>query len=132
MPNVPNFTQTLDVVASLTDDAETVVGLLYPVTVALVNETIKLHGHVNVTVDATTTALEIGIRRDSISGSLIGLPQQVGQTAAFGAGSIVACDIDVEDTPGALSGGTYVLTAAATGATGPSTVNAVTLVARVD
>lgn len=77
-------------------------------------QTVQLFGAVFLTTGADTTAITLAVRRLSLTGTLVGDagPQQI--TAAVGTNNWYS--INVADTPGDVTGYSYVLTVEAAGA----------------
>lgn len=102
---------------SLVTTAETVIATLTGVSTNQPGQTVALRGQATITLGTGTTAIALRVRRDSVSGALVGepTPDQI-ETAA---GSTETHDIYVEDqNAGEFAGRTYVLTAQQTGASG--------------
>lgn len=104
---------------TLTTTAETVVATLAGITTSLVGQRVKLRGWVQLTLGAATTTVTMRVRRTSVTGTLVGEANAVAIPSA--AGTTGEFEVCVEDSPGDLAGGTYVLTAEQTGATGDGT-----------
>lgn len=99
---------------TLVTTAETVVASLPGVSMARPGESVRLHGQAKITTGAAVTALTLRVRRDSLTGALVGEADPTQLEAA--AGSTEDHDIVVTDSPsGELAGATYVLTAQQTG-----------------
>lgn len=95
---------------TLVTTAETVVASLTGVSMARPGERVRLHGQAKITSGAAVTALTMRVRRDGLTGPLVGEADPVQLEVA--AGSTEDHDIVVTDTPALeLAGATYVLTA---------------------
>ena len=87
------------------------------------NQTVRLLGKTLLTSGSTTTAVVLRVRRASLTGTLVG--DQTGQTTITAAADTNVYEAAVTDTPGDVTGFTYVLTAQQTGGgTGGTTVYA--------
>jgi hypothetical protein len=107
---------------TLVTTAETVVATLTGVSTNQPNQQVGLRGTYNITLGAATTALVTRIRRDSVSGTVVGEVQT--EQIFSAAGSTEDHEIYREDAgAGEFSGRTYVVTVSQTAATGNGTVN---------
>jgi hypothetical protein len=114
----------------LVTTAETVVATLSTVSTNKPGQTVNLRGVFTLTTGASTTALTIRVRADSLTGSVIGEAPVDALEAA--AGSVETHDIYVEDSaPGEVQNKTYVLTVAQTAASTNGTVSSASLVADI-
>lgn len=104
---------------TLVTTAETVVATLAGISTSLVGQRVKLRGWVQLTLGAATTTVTLRVRRTSVTGTLVGEANPVAiPSAAATTGEFEIC---VEDSPGEIAGGTYVLTAEQASATGNGT-----------
>lgn len=111
------FTAYSETDTPLVTTAETVIATLAGVSTNQPGQTVALRGSARITTGAATTALTLRVRRDSLTGTLVGeaTPEQIEAVA----GSTEGHDIYVQESdPGEFSGRTYVLTAQQTAATG--------------
>lgn len=107
---------------TLVTTAETVVATLAGVSTNQAGQVVALRGKANITTAANTTAIVTRIRRDSLTGAVVGEVQTEQISAA--AGSTEDHEIYREDVgAGEFSGRTYVMTVSATAATANGTVN---------
>jgi|SRR5688572_2866812 len=105
---------------TLTTTTETVVATLSGVSTSGAGRKIQLKGHAKITTGANTTALNLRIRRDSLTGTVVDESNPVQVEAA--AGSTEDHEIPAEDVPtGEIFNATYVLTAQQTGASADGT-----------
>lgn len=115
---------------SLVTTAETVVATLTGVSTNQPGQTVALRGNYQITLGTGTTAVTTRIRRDSVTGTLVGEANAEQDSTA--AGSTEGHSIEVEEVnPGEFSGRTYVLTVQQTAATGNGTVLQSALAAEV-
>lgn len=118
---VRKFSTATTADTTLVTTAETVVATLAGVSTNQPGQTVGLRGSVRVTTGTNTTATTLRIRRDSLTGTLVGeaTPEQVEAAA----GSTEGHDIYAEESsPGEFIGRTYVLTVEQTGATANGSV----------
>lgn len=102
---------------------EIVVATLNGVVTPLGAQTVQLRGGAFVTTGSTTTAVVVRIRRQSLTGTLVG--DQTGQGVVTAAAQSNWYDVGGSDVPGEVTGFTYVLTVSNTGGgTGGTTVTA--------
>lgn len=100
---------------TLTTTSETVVATLSGITTSQAGQTIALRGQATITTGGSTTAITLRVRRDSVSGTVVG--EAIADQIEAAAGSTETHDIYAEDTTrGEGSGFTYVLTAQQTAA----------------
>lgn len=110
--------------------AETVVATLTGVATAQPGSTVALIGDYNITLAASTTAVVTRIRRDSLTGTVVGEVQT--EQISTAAGSTESHHIYREDVgAGEFSGRTYVMTSSSTAASANPTVNNASLVAEI-
>lgn len=128
MPDNPLFYSSNVVVASPTDDTETVVCVINSVVSSYAGQEIKLRGWVAIGFDVDVTATVLRIRRGSLTGAIVE-PQLTYTTPES---TSVNLDIEVVDAPGALASATYVLTVQVIDASDTSVLEGVSLTARVD
>lgn len=115
---------------SLVTTAETVVATLTGVGTNQPGQTVALRGVYQITLGASTTAVTTRVRRDSLTGALVGEAnvEQISTAAA----STEEHVIEVEEVaPGEFSGRTYVLTVQQTAATGNGSVLQAELAAEI-
>lgn len=107
---------------SLVTTAETVVASVSGTSTNQAGQTVSIRGKANITLGATTTAVVMRVRRDSLTGTVVGEVQT--EQISTAAGSTEDHEIYREEVaPGEFSGRTYVITASQTGAGGNGTVN---------
>lgn len=105
---------------TITTTDETVVATLTGVSNGKAGGPLNFHGFAKITTGANTTALNLRIRRDSVTGTEV-TESNIVQIAAA-AGSTEQINIDGEDPlTGEVVNATYVLTAQATAATANAT-----------
>lgn len=111
---------------TLTTTAEAVVATLTGTSTSQPGQQFALRGLLTLTTGAATTALTLRVRRDGLTGTIVGeAPVDAVEAAA---GSVETHEIYVEESaPGEFSGRTYVLTCQQTAATGNGTVSAASL-----
>lgn len=130
MPQVSLVFHTYDLIASPTDDSETVIAILENVDTIWPAAPVNLHGFCSVELDADCTEAVLQVRRGSLSGDVIGIGAHFGPMDA-GTIAFVPITVDQQDTPGDLASATYVLTLTCTDASGESGVGPVHLCAQV-
>jgi len=119
---VRRFSSYSETDTTLVTTAETVVATLTGVSTNQAGQTVGLRGKANITLGTNTTAVVTRLRRDSVSGTVVGEVQT--EQIATAAGSTEDHEIYHEDAnPGEFSGRTYVLTVSQTGASANGTVN---------
>lgn len=107
---------------SLVTTAETVVATLTGTSTNQAGQTVAIRGKANITLGTNTTAIVTRIRRDSVSGTVVGEVQT--EQISTAAGSTEDHEIYREESaPGEFSGRTYVMTVSQTGASANGTVN---------
>lgn len=114
---MPGYEVQTEVTAdtTLVTTAETVIATLGGIGTSAPGRSVKLTGEATITTGTNTTALTFRIRRDSLTGTVVGEANPVQIEAA--AGSSEDHDIEVVDTPtGEIYNATYVLTVAQTAA----------------
>jgi hypothetical protein len=105
---------------TITTTAETVVATLSGVSTSGPGRKIQLKGEAKITTGASTTALNLRIRRDSLTGTVVDESNIVQIEAA--AGSTEDHDISCEDIPaGEIFNATYVLTVQGTASSADNT-----------
>lgn len=132
MPGLNLIFSSNDIVASPTDDAETVVGLLVGPTTIFDNQPVYLYAWCDVSPGADTSLIGIQIRQTSLTGDVVGTGGAVGP-ALDGAGAPIETQLQlhVTDAPGNAQNATYVVTLICADASAAATVNGVYLEARV-
>lgn len=125
-----NFFDTYDVVASPADDTETVIAILGGVGELVPGLAVHLDACVFIGIDAQATDCLLAVRRESLTGDQVGVPQGLGgiTPGSFGGFQVA---VQVVDTPGDFAGAIYVLTAQCTNADSLSTVLGLGFHARV-
>lgn len=103
--------------------AETVIATLAGVDTTPEGDQVILEGFAQITTGASTTGLQLRVRRTNLAGAQVGATAQV----AAGAAAAQALAIQVADVPGEQAGGQYVLTAQQIAATGNGTAVAASL-----
>lgn len=119
---MPDTTVSTEVSSNttLTTTAETVVATLTGVSTRGPGRKIQLKGHAKITTGGSTTALNLRIRRDSLTGTQVDENNPIQIEAA--AGSTEDHDASAEDVPtGEVFNATYVLTAQQTAAAADGT-----------
>ena len=120
MPLGPSKNTVADSLAgtALVTTAETVIATLPAIDLTPEGDQVLLEGYCQLTTGAATTALQLRIRRGTVTGT------QVGATAqqALGAAAQGQVSIQTLDTPPESAGIVYVLTAQQVSATGNGTV----------
>lgn len=105
---------------TITTTTETVVATLTGISTSGPGKKIQLKGMAKITTGANTTALNLRIRRDSLSGTVVDESNPVQVEVA--AGSTEDHDISAEDIPsGEIFNATYVLTVQGTASTADNT-----------
>jgi hypothetical protein len=108
---VRTFSTYNQVDTTLVTTAETVVATLAGVSTNQPGQTPGFEGQVTVTSGTSTTGVTLRIRRDSLTGTVVG--ETVPDTLSGAAGTVETHNIYAEDTnSGEFSGRTYVLTVA--------------------
>lgn len=118
---VRRFTAHTVTDTTLVTTAETVVATLAGVSTGQPGQTVGLTGDISVTLGTNTTAVTLRVRRDSLTGTLVGeaTPEQI--STAAGSTERHHCYFE-ESNPGEFMGRTYVLTVAQTGASANGSV----------
>lgn len=107
---------------TLVTTAETVIATLSGVSTNQPGQTVAFEGDCTLTTGTNTTAVTLRVRRDSVSGAVVG--ESVPDAVSAAAGSVETHQIVVADgTLGEFGSGTFVLTAAQTGASANGTVS---------
>lgn len=124
-----NFFDTYAVVASPTDDTETVIAILGGVGELLPGLSVHFDALVQIEPDADVTAFKLAIRRADINGDEVGPggAVQFDPAGTFGTGQVAYQTVDF---PGDFAGAVYVLTLICTAAGGASDVDFVHFGAR--
>lgn len=130
---MPTYGYISDVSADtpLVTTAETVVATLSNVANGGVGRPVTLSGNVVVTTGTTTSALVLRVREDSLTGTVVDEAETDTLAAAAG-GTEDHAVVAVHSPSGELSGKTYVLTVAQSGATGNGSCVHATLRAAVE
>lgn len=124
------FTSGIATAVGITTTAETVMASCGGVVTRYAGQTFKLFGHAVITAGSTTTGITMRIRRLSLTGTLVS--DATAQSVITAAGDTNDYPVSATDSPGEVTGYTYVLTAQqAVGGTGGTSVYAV-LECRVD
>lgn len=119
---VRRFSSYSETDTTLVTTAETVVATLTGVSTAQPGQSVGLRGKANITLGTGTTAIVSRLRRDSVSGTVVGEVQT--EQISSAAGSTEDHEIYHEDAnAGEFSGRTYVMTVSQTGASANGTVN---------
>lgn len=127
---VRQFSAFVSADTTLVTNAETVVATLTGVSTAQAGQTVQLEGTYQITTGGSTTNVTTRIRRDSVSGTVVGEGNAENVSAA--AGSTESHTLAAEEVnPGEFSGRTYVLTAQQTGAAANGSVLQAELVATI-
>lgn len=113
---VKRYTTATTTDTTLVTTAETVVATLAGVSTGQPGQTVGLRGSARITTGTNTTAVTLRVRRDSLTGTLVG--EATAEQIEAAAGSTEGHDIYVEESsPGEFIGRTYVLTVEQTAAT---------------
>jgi hypothetical protein len=127
---VRQFSSYASADTALVTTAETVIATLAGVSTNQPGQTVALRGEAQITTGANTTAVTLRVRRDSLTGALVGEANAAQVSAA--AGSTEDHSVYVEEVaPGEFSGRTYVLTAQQTAASANGAAVQASLVAQV-
>lgn len=110
---------------ALVTTAETVIATLVAPSTDPTTPTLTFTGNASILTGATTTGLTFRVRRDSLTGNIVG--QAEVDTLAAAAGNTEDHTLVMRDARTDAYGPTYVLTVAQTGATGNGTVQSATL-----
>lgn len=127
---VRRFTATTLVDTPIVTTAETVLATLTGVSTNQPGQTVGLSADYGITLGASTTAVTTRIRRDSLTGTLVGeaTPEQISSAA----GSTERHRVFFEESnPGEFIGRTYVLTVVQTAASANGNVTDASLVCEV-
>lgn len=127
-PHVYSVYVTADVPES-GNNTETVAATLAGVSSEYPNQTVNLAAMVQATVGTTGTAMTIRIRRDSLTGTLVG--EANADSGDVAAGKLTSININVDDARGGEFAGSYVVTFQGTAETATGTANAAHLQAIV-
>lgn len=126
MPRITSAKVTAD--TSVVTTNETAVAQVDNVITGGPGRTVELHGSMQITTGAATTAVTPRIRRGAgVGGALVGEGNPIGA----GAAATVAISLDTEDLPGDVDHQSYTLTVQQTAATGNGTVLQAELIAEV-
>jgi hypothetical protein len=104
---------------TVTTTAETLVAQVKEINTSGLQRNVAMLGIVNITVGTGGTSITLRVRRESVSGYVVG----VATSHTVAAGSTYSLAIQAIDQPGEISRAVYVLTVTVAGATGNSTVN---------
>lgn len=119
---VRRFSSYSETDTPLVTTAETVVATVTGVSTNQPGQTVGIRGKANITLGASTTAVVMRVRRDSVTGTVVGEVQT--EQISTAAGSTEDHEIYHEESaPGEFSGRTYVVTVSQTAATANGTVN---------
>lgn len=119
---VRRFSVYSEVDTTLVTTAETVVATLTGTSTNQAGQQVALRGKANITLGTSTTAIVSRIRRDSLTGTVVGEVQT--EQISSAAGSTEDHEIYREDVgAGEFSGRTYVMTVSQTAASANGTVN---------
>lgn len=120
---MPGYTVSTQVTSdqTVTTTAETVVATLTGVGTSGPGRSVRLTGELQITTGGSSTAVTLRVRRDSLTGTVVGEGNPVQLETA--AGSTEDHDIETVDTPtGEIYNATYVLTVQVTAAAANSSV----------
>jgi hypothetical protein len=131
MSGNPLFYSTFAITGSPSAAAETVVATLTGVELKYSDQVIKLSGAINFTVGTSGNAATLRIRRDTLTGTLVGTAQTLPVTTVVATDTVIGA-VNVSDQPGNVAGQVYVMTLQVATAAATSTVNNVNITARVD
>lgn len=107
---------------TLVTTAETVVATLSGVSTNQPGQTVAFRGNLTLTTGANTTAVTLRVRRDTVTGTVVG--EAVPDAVSAAAGSVESHAVSVASTTlGEFGSGVFVLTAEQTGATTNGTVS---------
>lgn len=119
--SVRRFSSGVTADTTLVTTAETVVATVTGVSTAQPGQFVDITGFANITLGASTTAVTLRVRRDSLTGTLVGEANAEQDFTAAGSTerhSIFAQEVN----PGEFLGRTYVLTVQQTAASANGTV----------
>jgi hypothetical protein len=117
-----HFSAYTETDTTLVTTAETVVATLTGMSTGQAGQTVSLRGKANITLGASTTAVVMRVRRDSLTGTVVGEVQT--EQISSAAGSTEDHEIYREDVgAGEFAGRTYVVTVSATAASANGAVN---------
>jgi len=120
------FTTLVTADVTLATTTETVIATLSGVSTNQPGQTVVFEGDCTLTTGTATTAVTLRVRRDSLTGALVG--ETVPDAVSAAAGSVETHQIVVGDsTLGEFTGATFVLTAQQTAATANGTVSQASL-----
>lgn len=132
MPGENLVYQDYTVVASPTDDGETVIGRVPGVSTIFDNQPVYLHGWALIEPDADTTAISLTVRRGGVAGHIVDEPFTVFPALNAGGDNVAGiAEIFVMDQPGNAQNATYVVTATLDDSSAGGTVIKVYVEARV-
>lgn len=119
---VRRFSSYSEVDTPLVTTAETVVATVTGISTNQAGQQVGIRGVINITLGTSTTAVVLRVRRDSLTGTVVGEVQT--EQIATAAASTENHEIYREDAAaGEFSGRTYVVTASQTAAAANGTVN---------
>ncbi len=127
-PHIYPNTVTADVPESAAN-TETVINTLTGVGVEFAGQTVTFIAMAAITLAASTTAMTLRIRQDTLTGTIVG--EAVAQTGDIAASKISVLTAFGQDSPGEIAGRTYVLTMQATAGGSAANATASSLVATV-
>jgi hypothetical protein len=117
-----HFSSYTEADTSLVTTAETVVATLAGLSTGQAGQTVALRGKANITLGTSTTAIVMRVRRDSLTGTVVGEVQT--EQISTAAASTEDHEIYREDVgAGEFNGRTYVVTVSQTAAAANGTVN---------
>lgn len=118
------WTQTVDTTnlsnTTLVTTAETVVCTLTGISTPMTGRRVRLTAHASIISGASTTSMAVRIRRDSLTGTLVGTSET--DTIPGAAGTQADYTILVVDTPAEVANATYVMTVSQTAASANGSV----------
>lgn len=118
---VRRFSSGVTADTNLVTTAETVVATVTGVSTSQAGQSVDIEGWANITLGTATTAVTLRVRRDSLTGTLVGEANPEQDFTA--AGSSERHDVFFQDAnAGEFMGRTYVLTVQQTAATGNGNV----------
>jgi hypothetical protein len=113
------YTNSVESSQTVTTTTETEAVRIKEVNTNHLQRQVAITGVVNITVGTGGASVTLRVRRDSVSGTVIGVAQAVTVTA----GSTYSLAVQARNEPGEVARATYVVTVTVAGATGNSTIN---------
>ena len=131
MPAAPLiYTSGVAGTTAISGATEVVVATCAGIATRYAGQTIKLQGRALLTTPGSTTAVILQCRKFSLTGTQVG--DHTGQTVITAAADTNIYEVNASDTPGDVTGYSYVLTVTCTGGSGAGSCVYAELTARVD